>query len=626
MNKPALPDRYEILSELGSGGMGKVYLALDTTLKKSVAIKVLATDSLENDPEKLQRFQREAKAAGRMRHENLVSVMVFGLTPSGKPYLVMEYVEGPTLKQVIETDGAFSVYSALEILSDLASAIAHAHANGVVHRDLKSSNIVLAKYEDKVLKPVLIDFGIALILEDDGERLLHSNLTRTNAIIGSPLYMSPELIQGKKADERSDIYSLGCIFYECLAGHPPYQGGTIMQTMEMHVKEPVPVFEFLEVDEAEEELVEKINAFLRRALAKSPSERFPDMAELCEHLDKLDRGSISDSAVPSENVVNAVSKGPVNPLFISIALAGAILIPLLFFFLSPPAPPEEEERKDLDHITEVTKSIRVLDKSAGEELDKRAKQSINISTGVLNGLIESQNSEQTGKLNINGYVISSAKLSLLSTKSYLSNLIMSDCFFEDPSSLELLKTLNLKYLTVRGSNFDDTAAGAVSEFKALESLEATDCPQVTSKGVKAISRISTINSLEIGGPGLDDEALKHIASMTGLRMLTVMFSKNVSDKGVAYLTGMKLSKLILTDNQQVGKESLKYISTMKELIKLDLRGSQIIDRTGDQLKVLRGLKKLKEIYLLEVQTSPAAIERLKKIMPDCRIVLGAPVS
>ncbi|HMO22633.1 MAG TPA: hypothetical protein PKC98_16870, partial [Candidatus Melainabacteria bacterium] len=305
---------------------------------------------------------------------------------------------------------------------------------------------------------------------------------------------------------------------------------------------------------------------------------------------------------------------------------GAILIPLLFFFLSPPAPPEEEERIDLDHITEVTKSIRVLDKSAGEELDKRAKQSINISTGVLNGLIESQNSEQTGKLNINGYVISSAKLSLLSTKSYLSNLIMSDCFFEDPSSLELLKTLNLKYLTVRGSNFNDTAAGAISEFKALKSLEATDCPHVTSKGVKAISRISTINSLEIGGPGLDDEALKHIASMTGLRMLTVMSSKNVSDKGVAYLTGMKLSKLILTDNQQVGKESLKYISTMKELIKLDLRGSQIIDQTGDQLKVLRGLKKLKEIYLLEGQTSPAAMERLKKIMPNCRIVLGAPVS
>ncbi|MCA9819127.1 MAG: serine/threonine protein kinase, partial [Cyanobacteria bacterium HKST-UBA01] len=197
---------------------------------------------------------------------------------------------GPTLKQVIDSEGPFSADAALDILAKLASAIAHAHANGVVHRDLKTSNIVLTDSAKASRQPVVVDFGIALMIEDDAEISLQSNLTRTNAVIGSPLYMSPEQVQGKRANERSDIYSLGCIFYECLTGYPPYQGETLLDTMNMHLNEPLPRI-VLKDDQAD--LAARLNFVLDLTLAKNPSQRFATMEKLLESIEKSAQGFIA---------------------------------------------------------------------------------------------------------------------------------------------------------------------------------------------------------------------------------------------------------------------------------------------------------------------------------------------
>ena len=620
MTNMALPDRYEIISELGSGGMGKVYLAHDTNLKKSVAIKVLNTDSLENDPSKLQRFQREAKAAGRMRHENLVTVMDFGLTPSGQPYLVMDYVDGPTLKQVIDSEGPFSADAALDILAKLASAIAHAHANGVVHRDLKTSNIVLTESAKESRQPVVVDFGIALMIEDDAEISLQSNLTRTNAVIGSPLYMSPEQVQGKRANERSDIYSLGCIFYECLTGYPPYQGETLLDTMNMHLNEPLPRI-VLKDDQAD--LAARLNFVLDLTLAKNPSQRFATMEKLLESIEKSAQGFIAiRTDTPEEHQIDSPGEHSHWPVILVVGILVLFCLPILFVLF--PGGSEENKAPAAISSTKVKAKSEYLSRGQKLELEKRSAEPKFISTNELNYFIKEQNSEKNRKLDIDGYKISSAKLALLATKTYLSNLVLSSCYFEDLSAFRVLNSINLKYLTVRRSNFDDIAAGEVAKFKQLKSLEATECPYLSSKGLKAIAENPSINSLEIGGPLIDDGALKYISSMPGLRMLTVKRCDKVSDQGISYLTGKKLTKLLLIGDYRLSNESLKYISTMKELTKLDIRGSSIADSTGDQLKVLSGLKKLKELHILKEHFSTDAIEQLQKTMPNCKIVIGEP--
>lgn len=614
MNNVALPDRYEIISELGSGGMGKVYLAHDTILKKSVAIKVLNTDSLENDPSKLQRFQREAKAAGRMRHESLVTVMDFGLTPSGQPYLVMDYAEGPTLKEVIESEGPFSADAALDILAKLASAIAHAHSNGVVHRDLKTSNIVLTDAGKESRQPVVVDFGIALMIEDDAERSLQSNLTRTNAIIGSPHYMSPEQVQGKRADERSDIYSLGCIFFECLTGHPPFQGETLMATMEMHLKEPIPL---IEPDEADGAISQDLNAVLGRALAKEPSERFSNTAEMGAAL-----ANIGLEVFEQQPSAAGAEKERGIELSYFIVVGFMILIGVFSFYIWP----KSEQQESMPSLESRSIKVKRYEGVSKELVPLIVKQKIedrqNLSKTILANRLSDQNSKQSRKLDLSGFVLSDAKLSLVAANHTLVNLILSDVEFDNPSDLGKLKGLNLKYLTVRGSNFDDRGAIALADFKNLQSLEATACDGLSVRGIVKLSKIPTLVSLEIGGARIDDNCLKAVSGMKDLRMLSVYNSPNISNQGINYLSQMKLTKLILRYDGQLTLECLKSISKIKNLKKLDLIGAGFINATQGDVDILKDLNNLTELHLLEQQITPEAVAHLRKFLPQCKIFIG----
>ncbi|MCA9801350.1 MAG: SEL1-like repeat protein [Cyanobacteria bacterium HKST-UBA02] len=277
-SSPSLPERYQILSVLGTGGMGKVLKVRDRSLDKILAVKVMSVE-LGGDKKgagQLERFQQEARAAGRLKHENLVSVMDFGITEENFPYLVMEFIEGPTLKELIaSSNGRLAMDEALDYLRQIASGMVSAHAQGVVHRDLKSVNIIVTQGRVKI-----IDFGIARLLDQPGQVL-----TRTNALLGSPLYMSPEQIRGERADERSDIYSFGCLIHECLTGRPPFRGATALETMTMHEKKPPPSLG--------DSFGPAIEALAKRCLAKSPGDRYQTMQAVLEDIEKAEQQSIT---------------------------------------------------------------------------------------------------------------------------------------------------------------------------------------------------------------------------------------------------------------------------------------------------------------------------------------------
>jgi eukaryotic-like serine/threonine-protein kinase len=222
-----LGNRYRLLDQIGEGGMANVYLATDTILNREVAIKVLRGD-LSNDETFVKRFQREALSATTLEHPNLVQIYDVG-EEQGYHYIVMEYIEGKTLKQLIKQYGPLSIGEVIDVMEQLVSAVEHAHSRGVIHRDIKPQNIIVRS--DGTVK--LTDFGIAIAQNA-------AQLTQTNNIMGSVHYLAPELAKGHMATAQSDIYSLGIVMFELLAGHVPFAGESAVNIALMHMEDEMP--------------------------------------------------------------------------------------------------------------------------------------------------------------------------------------------------------------------------------------------------------------------------------------------------------------------------------------------------------------------------------------------------
>lgn len=271
-----LADKYRIDERLNEGGMGTVYRGTHVLMDKTVAIKVLRP-LLAADEKIVARFSREARAASRISHPHALSVTDFGEAENGVVFLVMEFLNGQTLKNVIRQDGPMPLARVVEIIRQVGAALDAAHEQGVVHRDLKSENIMLLGANGPDYAKVL-DFGIAKIKEHDGD--YDPGLTAPDLVIGTPQYMSPEQCsQAPDIDSRSDIYSLGVIIYEMLVGHVPFTGPSPTAIMMKHLQEPVP-----SVLVERPDLTAGVGRVIARAMAKNPDDRYQNVAELVEDL------------------------------------------------------------------------------------------------------------------------------------------------------------------------------------------------------------------------------------------------------------------------------------------------------------------------------------------------------
>jgi serine/threonine protein kinase len=270
-----LSDKYRIEELINEGGMGAVYRGTHVLMDKTVAVKVLHP-ALAADDKIVARFSREAKAASRISHPHALNVTDFGEDPNGVVFLVMEYLKGQTLKEVIHSEGPMPLERVVEIIRQVAGALGAAHSEAVVHRDLKSDNIMLVDVGGGDWAKVL-DFGIAKIKEKVGQ---DPALTAPNLIIGTPQYMSPEQCsQAAEIDSRSDIYSLGVILYEMLVGHVPFTAESPTAIMMKHLQEPPP-----SVLEERKDLPAAVGRVVTRAMAKQPEDRFQTVSELAEEL------------------------------------------------------------------------------------------------------------------------------------------------------------------------------------------------------------------------------------------------------------------------------------------------------------------------------------------------------
>src|SRR2546421_5281052 len=267
-----LAGKYRVEKLIKRGGMGAIYQGKHVLIDKTVAIKVLRP-SLALDDDVVARFSREAKAASRISHPHAVSVTDFGESENGIVFLVMEYLDGRTLKEIIKSEGPMALDRVVEIVRQVAGALDAAHEQGVVHRDLKSDNIMLSQTNGSDWAKVL-DFGIAKIQQPEGRHDV--DITAANLVVGTPQYMSPEQCsQSGPIDARSDIYSFGIIVYEMLAGRVPFTGESPTVIMMKQVQDSPP-----SILEARPELAPGVAQVISKALAKQPADRFQSAGEL----------------------------------------------------------------------------------------------------------------------------------------------------------------------------------------------------------------------------------------------------------------------------------------------------------------------------------------------------------
>jgi len=302
-----LAGKYKVEDVLGVGGMGVVVSARHMQLDQRVALKFLRPEAMQSK-EAVERFQREARSAVRLRSEHVAKVTDVGTLDTGAPYMVMEYLEGADLSRVVQATGSISIDESVNFVMQACEAIAEAHSLGIIHRDLKPQNLFVTRRVDG--KPLIkvLDFGISKSLDASGQAGL--SLTRTSSIMGSPLYMSPEQMRSSKnVDQRSDIWALGVILYELLTGRVPFEAEAIPELCLKVVQDPVEPPKKLRA-----EISEGLNAVVVKCLEKEPNHRFSNVAELAAALEpysELSRGS-SERIAATLNV-------PSRPPMVSIS-------------------------------------------------------------------------------------------------------------------------------------------------------------------------------------------------------------------------------------------------------------------------------------------------------------------
>lgn len=276
-----LNSRYELGGMIGTGGMADVYVAEDLRLHRKVAVKILRSD-LARDPAFVARFKKEALAAGGLNNQGIVAVFDSG-EDGAHSYIVMELVKGHTLRQVLLTRKEISQNEAVGIITEILEALKYSHEQGIIHRDIKPGNIMITDSG----KVKVMDFGIARALDDIG-----ATMTNTWSVVGTAQYLSPEQATGEHADARSDIYSLGCLMYELLAGRPPFIGDTPVSIAFQHVSAPLPSPSDINPD-----IDSNLETIVKVALQKDPKDRYQDAGAMLEDLQRAVRGELVTTKV-----------------------------------------------------------------------------------------------------------------------------------------------------------------------------------------------------------------------------------------------------------------------------------------------------------------------------------------
>ncbi len=513
-------DRYEIESELGRGGMGIVYRARDPFLQETVALKVLVSTRFNESH--LVRFQKEAKAISALSHPGFVKVFNFGIDKSS-PFMVLEFINGVSLSSHIKQHGVIEPTKALRIGSQIAKAMAHAHKQNVLHRDLKPSNIMLVDRDNQLLVKI-IDFGIAVLMNQE---LIGRYVTPSDAMIGTPAYMSPEQIENRGFDHRSDIYSLGCILFEMLAGSPPFVGDSVLEVMHLHSTKTIP-----QLSSGVRQVDELLNSLINRVLEKDPELRTQLMKEFADSIDStiealelLKQPLIPDQVVEVPAVPTLSKKDIARVLMVGSLICAFTTLSLAVIYRYIPKPDSIPLKESLADLKDL--AIGVHDRLEGHNDEwlferiqaKRKLQAIRISGGVV-----------TDK-----------------GISYLKN-----------TPIRYLQAADLEHVS-------DQGIMEICSLKHLRSLDLSGNKQVTVDAFKHLKELKHLHNLWLNACDLSLDELREISYCTGLGRLSLGANSVVGEDHLNLVKGMVNLQILNIANTNIEGKDLAKLTKLPHL-------------------------------------------------------------
>jgi serine/threonine protein kinase len=575
-----LSDRYQNLQLIGAGGAGTVYKALDKTLDKVVAIKRLHNSATEAQS---VRFHREAKILAALKHPNLLNAIDFGLTQKNEPYLVLDFVQGTTLSRWLKKNGPMAVPIALAAFIDIARGLSHAHGKNVIHRDLKPSNIMLIEEEEgrKTFKARILDFGLARDTEQQ-------DFTQPGVGIGTPKYMSPEQIEGGNVDARSDIYSFGCLMFETLTATALFEGDTVFDTIQRHLKD---IPDNLTERAAKIDLVFRppvtpnLESIIDKCLEKNPNQRFQKIDDLLEALlqeeaffqTMLQEQSRLERTLPSDAHIES-QQGKSTKRYATVAIIAVTLLAvsgIAFYGITNERPSEIDKtvrkinmRRELHHsLPIVGKSKRTLSKSSDQ--------------------------------------ITSAKITDDELKKYLLDHPRSPELYLTETSvtsagLRLLEQRpDLKLLAVTINNSEQFMAN-IAALKSVEKLEFTASPEgvdaVHVEHLDKLAALKNLSSLSFKGCSLDSADIKAIGKMEKLDKLTFNRCAGLRGNVLAPLQNCKRLRYLSLNHAEIDDGTLK---AMPKLTVAELKLTGITKLTKDGIVSCASMPNLTRFKIIE---------------------------
>lgn len=564
-----------VLEELGRGGMGIVYRCKDRKLLKDVAVKVIGW-TFEDDA--VIRFHKEAKTLAQLKHPNILGVQHFGHSDDDSFFLVMDLLTGRSLSELIELEKLPSFEEALEIFIQLCDGLAHAHNKGILHRDIKPSNVFVARYEAGELQVVITDFGLAKLVVED------QSLTQTGISMGSPPYMSPEQCDGKPIDERSDIYSLGCLMFELLTTTRPFLGETVPHLLMQHIREQPPT---LAERAPDRNYPPEMDRIIAKCLAKDPSDRYAKAKLL-----RADLQQLKDSICNVSFAQHSEESGAYSPSK-SFLRTGAYIISGMQNALRP-----SQEKKF------IAGAIAVLVLFGGGvgyffwQLNLQHGKDQKLDDAIKSYQFEALK-DQTG-LALNPEPSNKEPKRLREQKMWVkierdAKAALQEVTTASHKQLGFIQGgANPDWLDLSGSDVKDEDFNAVTSLKIRGFL--LNKTQITDRALEVLSKIDTLEELYMDDTKITDQGLKYLIKngQEWLNLITV-HRTNVTDEGIKYISQYaKLAWLGLDDCKNITGSNIDLLHDNSDLFHLGLRG------TGFQVANIPKLGKLRKLPSLDL--------------------------
>jgi serine/threonine protein kinase len=610
-----LAGQYEFIEKIGEGGMGVIYKARHLALNHLVAIKMMHVSQL--DQNKILRFQQEAKAVSSLDHPSIVRVRDFGISDAGQPHMVLDFIDGVTLDAMIKTHGPLSLGDAKELFSQICDGVAHAHSRKVLHRDLKPSNIMLVYRDNQPPQAIIVDFGIAKVVDPGQQQGM--NLTQTGEIFGSPFYMSPEQTAGKELDQRSDIYSVGCMLFEALTGAPPFTGQNAIETLIMHTSSSPPT---LKQGSMGKDFPEALQAVLDKALAKTPQDRFQDMTAfkvaLIQAIDQIDRrpGYVDTNGKSKSGTGNAAMYAS---LVLLLLIVGAVTTWMVAFRPKPSHPSVQQPQTSAPQIApsvETAAAIKPSDVSGAKPSSVDTLKDMPDSyLPDLETVPSSDIAKQKDKDHIIvPFFVADPGMVSFDQVTRATRVELVKCNIKGPG-LAHLAHLHLRSLIINGDLvLEKNWVDYIGIQSDLVELGLEECP-ITDESMDYLNAFNKLEILDLRKTPISKDGLFRMRGLTHLRDLDLRGCQRLKDNDLDLLqafTNLKVLRLSDTD--------IKNISLLSKGPTIDLK-QLFLDSTKFDDSSIRDCKPMPNLKLISLEHTAVTTQgliRLASLAPELK--------